>query len=143
MAGIRDAILNLTQGDRNAQIAAALRQPLPGGPQPAASGPFPWLATRRPRRATAGRWRSGDAALAMFNHPANAGSSPLKLIARVSVVGPGAMAVSALGRNSRGGGRVANVRSAEPDHPLSAPRRPERTPEARLNAELAGWQDRA
>jgi hypothetical protein len=30
----------------------------------------------------------------------------------------------ALGRNSRGGGRAANVPSAGPDHPLSAPRRP-------------------
>ena len=54
MAGIGDAILNLTQGDPNAQIAAALRQPLPGAPQPPQGGPLPWPASRRPRRATAG-----------------------------------------------------------------------------------------
>ena len=43
-----------------------------------------------------------------------------------------------LGRNSRGGGSAANVPSAGPDHPLSAPRRPGVPPDVRLNAQRRG-----
>jgi hypothetical protein len=43
-----------------------------------------------------------------------------------------------LGRKSRGGGRAANVPSAGPDHPLSAPRRPSVPLDVGSNAQRRG-----